>query len=113
MVMELDMPRHWREIAADMGNEKDEERLAQLVRELDEALIAECPKERKGLRVGVNGDHDDRIRLLCGRAAVANDAELTYILAELGKLIGERVNRGKEPSEPSRYCETPKRTTQS
>jgi hypothetical protein len=105
MVMESEMPRHWREIAADMRNEKDQERLAQLVRELDEALIAEHPKERKALRVGVNGGQDDRIKLLCARAAVANDAELTTILAELGALISERVIRARTP-ERSRCCET-------
>jgi len=95
MVMESEMRRDWREIAADMGKERDQERLAQLVRELDEALMAEYPRERQTLRVGVNGDHDDRIRLLCARAAVANDAELTFILIELGKLISERVTRAR------------------
>jgi hypothetical protein len=46
------MPRHWREITADMSRNKDhQERLAQLVRELEDALIAEDPEGRETLRV--------------------------------------------------------------
>jgi len=38
---EKESPREWREVVIDMRKEEDPERLSQLVRELDEALIAE------------------------------------------------------------------------
>ena len=51
MANEKEPSREWRDVVIDIRKEEDPERLSKLVRELDEALIAEEKNGRKTLRI--------------------------------------------------------------